>query len=90
MPTILVCSANISFANLIFVRFFSYLDATSVLWQAHIGRVCPRFVGDGREEAKGPKWGLGIGDTLVQIIWLIPTSGLIQPLLCRPCRRSPD
>ena len=57
----------VSFPNLILVWFACYLDTAPVLWQGHIGRVCPRFVGDGGEEPERPKWGFGIRDALQHI-----------------------
>ena len=64
---VLFCANFVSFLNLIFVWFISYLDAAPVLRQGHISRVCPRFVGEGRKEPEGPNWGLSVGDALQHI-----------------------
>ena len=57
----------VSFPNLILVWFACYLDTAPVLWQGHIGRVCPRFVRNGREEPELSKRGFSIGDALQYI-----------------------
>ena len=75
--------------NLILIWFVGNLNTAPLLRQHHIGRVGPRFVGDGRQEPERSNWGFSIGNTLGRVLVKIDFSspyceGCVGDLLVEP------
>ena len=67
--------------NLILIWFVGNLNTAPLLRQRHIGRVGPRFVGDGRQEPERSNWGFSIGNTLGKVFG----ANFISPPYCVGC-----